>query len=62
MPSARNTGGNQAQGEFLLFLDADDVIKLQFIQKAIDAIVNHNECKFGYRFEYIDNPITNKFS
>lgn len=48
LSSARNTGAKFAQGEFLLFLDADDKIEPLYLQKTIDAILSHPNCKLAY--------------
>ena len=39
---ARNNGANQAQGAYLFFLDADDVIEPQFVEKLVQAMQQQN--------------------
>lgn len=41
--AARNTGISNAKGEFILFLDSDNTIKPEYIQKGIDALRKNNE-------------------
>lgn len=42
LSAARNTGMKYAQGKFLFFMDSDDEISIDCIQKHYDAIVNNN--------------------
>ncbi|OOR90184.1 hypothetical protein B0181_04730 [Moraxella caviae] len=53
--AARNAGGHIAQGEFLLFLDADDVIKPTFLEKTLSAMLQNPNCKLAYtRVEFFE--------
>lgn len=42
----RNQGLQKAKGEFVLFLDADDLLSGQFIEKSIAALQQHPELGF----------------
>ena len=44
---ARNRGADQTSGEYLFFLDADDVLEPQFIEKLLRA-VQESEASIGY--------------
>lgn len=46
--SARNTGAKVAQGEFLLFLDADNKIHSDYLQKTTDVLIHNPNCKITY--------------
>ncbi len=48
LSSARNTGARNANGEFLLFLDTDDKIASQYLQKTMDVILLQPNCKLVY--------------
>lgn len=48
LSSARNAGAKLAKGEFLLPLDADDVIKPKYMEKAIDAFNENPQLKLVY--------------
>ena len=41
LPSARNTGIMWATGDFVLFLDADDILQENCVEKIIEAIKNN---------------------
>lgn len=57
--SARNNGALNANGEYLLFLDADDTIHKTYLQKCLDCftrnsnlqLVNSKAMFFGARYE-----------
>lgn len=44
--AARNIGANLAKGEFLVFLDADDKLHPEFIQRCFDVISKTDKCNF----------------
>lgn len=48
LSSARNYGIKQALGEFILPLDSDDIIKPDYIKKAIDAFDREPQLKLVY--------------
>ncbi|OPA76079.1 hypothetical protein BVG16_17840 [Paenibacillus selenitireducens] len=48
LANARNVGATHAKGEFLAFLDADDIIKPEFYGKAIDLLKTYNNISFVY--------------
>mgnify|MGYP001191881648 CR=1 FL=1 len=54
----RNNGAAVAQGDLLLFLDADSVLKDDFLEKAVAEFMARNLCGAGFYFVF--NP--NKFS
>jgi len=57
---ARNTGISYSNGEFILPLDADDLIAPQYLEKAIERFVLHPETKLVYckadKFGTINEP------
>lgn len=46
--SARNTGAKHAKGEFLLFLDADNKIHPDYLQKTAEVLSSNPNCKLVY--------------
>ncbi len=46
--AARNTGAKAAKGEYLLFLDADIILKNDVLQKMLDTLGNHPEASYAY--------------
>lgn len=53
--SARNTGGRLACGDYILFLDADDKLHPEFIQKTLSAFIHTPNCILAYsKSEYFD--------
>lgn len=46
--AARNNGIKQANGEFILPLDGDDIIEKTYIEKAVNYISTHPETKLVY--------------
>ena len=47
-PAARNTGLQKAKGEYLLFCDADVVMRSDMLQKMYDALQMHPEASYAY--------------
>ncbi len=43
LPAARNTGANHAKGEFLVFLDADDLVAPTFLESTLSAAEEYPE-------------------
>lgn len=43
MSSARNLGLDRAQGEYILFIDSDDYIEYNYVEKLVDAIKDNPE-------------------
>ncbi len=54
----RNNGAAVAQGDILLFLDADSVLREGFLEKVITEFIARDLCGAGFYFDF--NP--NKFS
>lgn len=46
--SARNAGARLAQGDFLLFLDADNKIHTTYLEKTSDILIHNPNCKITY--------------
>lgn len=53
LSSARNIGAKLAQGEYLLPLDADDIIKPEYMEMAIEAFVENPGLKLVYCQGYL---------
>lgn len=52
---ARNTGAFQADGKYLLFLDADDLIHADYLKLAVDLMENNNQLQLVYsRAEFFE--------
>lgn len=47
-PTARNQGFNQSKGAFLLFLDADIVLKPNAIELMVETLNDHPEATYAY--------------
>jgi hypothetical protein len=47
-PAARNTGRAEARGEFLLFVDSDDVLRPTLIERYVDALRAHPDAAYAY--------------
>jgi glycosyltransferase involved in cell wall biosynthesis len=47
-PAARNRGYREARGEYLLFCDADAVLKPEALQVMLDALKQHPEASYAY--------------
>ena len=46
--AARNQAAQLASGQYFLFLDADDVILPTYIEKCVEVLENHSDCKLVY--------------
>lgn len=46
LASARNVGIRECRGDFLVFLDADDLLSTTALQIGIDELLSHPECAF----------------
>lgn len=44
---ARNVGLNKAKGDFIVFLDADDVLSHNFIEQRMNALLSHRDAHFA---------------
>ncbi len=59
---ARNEGLAQAQGEFIAFCDADDIMKPQMLEKLYDALVMQKSDVALCLFEFINYKFSEKLS
>ncbi|NPA81621.1 MAG: glycosyltransferase [Epsilonproteobacteria bacterium] len=48
LATARNKGAKEANGEFLAFVDADDLIDKEFFKKAIEILKSYENVSFVY--------------
>ena len=48
LPTARNTGFNKCNGEFVCFIDSDDIISDTHIENLVNALLIENETKIAY--------------
>ena len=56
LASARNNGAKEAKGEFLAFVDADDLIDETFFQKAVSVLKRYKNVSFVYSWvQYFEN-------
>jgi glycosyltransferase involved in cell wall biosynthesis len=56
---ARNLGLTYARGEYVVFIDADDIIESNTVEKMLDAIEKYNPDFINYGFDFFENG-TNK--
>ena len=63
---ARNVGASNACGDFLMFLDADDIIASCYLEKGLTYLRSHTNCSLYYsQTAYIgskDGIMNNKFT
>lgn len=64
LSAARNTGIKNVRGEFVLFLDADDLIPKNYIEKQVDNLISNPEAdislaknKLFYKIDNAGRPI-----
>lgn len=62
LPSARNAGIRQAQGQFLFFLDADDLVHPEGVSWLVEAVgEGENRVAYmGWR-RFVDDPLNDPF-
>src|SRR5262249_30533328 len=48
LAAARNTGAEAARGEFIAFLDSDDVVEPEFLGRAVDVLRRYANVSFVY--------------
>lgn len=59
LSSARNVGINESCGEYLSFIDSDDWIEIDMLQKLIDAcITNASDIAMCGRFRVVEDEVT----
>lgn len=54
----RNNGAGIAQGEILLFLDADSVLQDCFLEKVVTEFISRDLCGAGFYFDFNPNKIS----
>jgi len=54
----RNNGAAVAQGDVLLFLDADSVLQDDFLERVIPEFKNRNLCGAGFYFNFNPNKLS----
>ena len=64
--NARNVGINQAKGEYITFIDADDYVQKEFLEKLVKPIIDNNVdvsiCGFETHDSYTDKLLnSNKY-
>lgn len=47
-PAARNRGFDESSGKFVLFLDADVIMKPEMLEKMLKALKNNPGCSYAY--------------
>jgi glycosyltransferase involved in cell wall biosynthesis len=53
LPGARNKGSELAQGEYIAFLDSDDVLLKNALEKSVEVLDRHPEAGFSYGQAYL---------
>lgn len=48
LSAARNTGIDASSGKYIIFLDSDDKLKPQFVEKCIDALFHNPAASYAY--------------
>lgn len=57
--AARNTGMERAKGEYICFLDSDDILLKQSIEKRINFLIKHSEVQMVFTDYYsLSSPVT----
>ena len=52
LPAARNTGTNASSGEYITFLDSDDILMENAVKKGVQILDEHPEVAFSYTPNY----------
>lgn len=55
--AARNTGMCHAKGKYLIFVDSDDVISDDYVDKLVSAVVGHELGICSYSIDFIDKNL-----
>lgn len=62
LAGARNAGMKESRGQYLVFLDADDLLWPEALQKAVEVLHDHPECAFASgQHRVINNDLTPRF-
>ena len=60
--AARNTGQRKAEGDYVIFVDADDYLHLEFIETMHDALIKNPQCDFAVvshkNTHFLDEDVT----
>ena len=56
LPSARNAGIKKSKGNFIVFLDADDMISSEKLERQYRILIDNPEASFVYSDAYRSNP------
>lgn len=48
LPATRNVGFLQSSGQYLVFLDGDDLLDPSFVEECCDAFINHTDVSLVY--------------
>ena len=55
LSSARNTGANIASGEYIMFLDGDDYLRKDAVERLVDVLSDYSTDVIQYRYLEVDS-------